>query len=54
MSQRFEASDRSPRVLRGLQHLYRAGRLAHTRDLSILPGDQSIEHSTAHFFPEPR
>ena len=54
MSQLFEASDRSPRVLRSLQDLYRAGRLAHTRDLSILSGDQSIEHSAAHFFPEPR
>ncbi len=38
-------SDRSPRVLRNLQAMFGAGRLANTGYLSILPVDQGIEHS---------
>jgi class I fructose-bisphosphate aldolase len=33
----FAASDRNPQVLRSLQQLYSAGRLANTGYLSILP-----------------
>src|SRR5919205_1150967 len=47
-------SDRSPQVLRSLQSLYDHGRLAGTGYLSILPVDQSIEHSAgASFAPNP-
>ncbi|MEX0618920.1 MAG: class I fructose-bisphosphate aldolase [Pseudohongiellaceae bacterium] len=47
-------SDRSPRVLRSLQQLYSAGRLAGTGYLSILPVDQGVEHSAgASFAPNP-
>ncbi|MBW4556546.1 MAG: class I fructose-bisphosphate aldolase [Trichormus sp. ATA11-4-KO1] len=47
-------SDRHPQVLRNLQQLYSAGRLAHTGYLSILPVDQGIEHSAgASFAPNP-
>ncbi len=47
-------SDRSPRVLRNLQALYDAGRLAGSGYLSILPVDQGIEHSGgASFAPNP-
>ncbi|HEY9663214.1 MAG TPA: class I fructose-bisphosphate aldolase, partial [Allocoleopsis sp.] len=50
----FCQSDRSPQVLRSLQQLYSAGRLANTGYLSILPVDQGIEHSAgASFAPNP-
>ena len=50
----FAASDRSIPVLRSLQSLYGAGRLAGTGYLSILPVDQGIEHSAgASFAPNP-
>ncbi len=50
----FSQSDRSPQVLRSLQQLYSAGRLANTGYLSILPVDQGIEHSAAaSFAPNP-
>jgi class I fructose-bisphosphate aldolase len=48
------ASDRKPPVLRSLQSLFGAGRLAGTGYLSILPVDQGIEHSGgASFAPNP-
>src|SRR5712691_3818883 len=47
-------SDRSPRVLGGLQWLIDTGRLARTGYVSILPVDQGIEHSAgASFAPNP-
>jgi class I fructose-bisphosphate aldolase len=47
-------SDRSPTVLRNLQSLFGAGRLAHTGYVSILPVDQDIEHAAgASFAPNP-
>src|SRR5207344_2108933 len=47
-------SDRSPRVMRGLQSLFDTGRLARTGYVSILPVDQGIEHSAgASFAPNP-
>jgi class I fructose-bisphosphate aldolase len=50
----FANSDRSPQVLRSIQSLYGAGRLANTGYLSILPVDQGIEHSAgASFAPNP-
>jgi fructose-bisphosphate aldolase, class I len=50
----FVNSDRNPQVLRSLQQLYSAGRLANTGYLSILPVDQGIEHSAAaSFAPNP-
>jgi class I fructose-bisphosphate aldolase len=50
----FRDSDRSPQVLRSLQAMYGAGRLANTGYLSILPVDQGIEHSAgASFAPNP-
>jgi len=50
----FALSDRSPRVMRGLQSLFATGRLAHTGYVSILPVDQGIEHSAgASFAPNP-
>jgi class I fructose-bisphosphate aldolase len=49
-----EPSDRSPQVLRNLQHLLSSGRLANTGYVSILPVDQGIEHSAAaSFAPNP-
>src|SRR5688572_16069422 len=48
------SSDRSPNVLRNLQSMFSAGRLANTGYLSILPVDQGIEHSAgASFAPNP-
>ena len=48
------ASDRSPRVLGGLQWLFQTGRLAGSGYVSILPVDQGIEHSAgASFAPNP-
>jgi fructose-bisphosphate aldolase, class I len=48
------SSDRTPQVLRSLQTLHSAGRLANTGYLSILPVDQGIEHSAAaSFAPNP-
>lgn len=50
----FVGSDRSPQVLRNLQHIYSTGRLANTGYVSILPVDQGIEHSAgASFAPNP-
>lgn len=50
----FGPSDRSVPVLRNLQSLFSAGRLANTGYLSILPVDQGIEHSAgASFAPNP-
>lgn len=50
----FSQSDRNSQVLRSLQQLYGAGRLANTGYLSILPVDQGIEHSgAASFAPNP-
>ena len=50
----FAASDRSPRVLAGLQGLFNHGRLAGTGYVSILPVDQGVEHSGgASFAPNP-
>jgi class I fructose-bisphosphate aldolase len=47
-------SDRNPSVLRSLQSLFSAGRLAGTGYLSILPVDQGVEHSAgASFAPNP-
>ena len=50
----FAASDRTPRVLGGIQRLFDTGRLARTGYVSILPVDQGIEHSAgASFAPNP-
>lgn len=50
----YALSDRKPGVLRSLQQLFNAGRLAGTGYLSILPVDQGIEHSAgASFAPNP-
>ncbi len=50
----FQASDRTPAVLRSLGQLYSHGRLGGTGYLSILPVDQGIEHSAAaSFAPNP-
>lgn len=50
----YALSDRSVPVLRSLQALYSAGRLAKTGFVSILPVDQGIEHSAgASFAPNP-
>jgi class I fructose-bisphosphate aldolase len=50
----FASSDRSPRVLGGLEWLFQHGRLAGTGYVSILPVDQGIEHSGgASFAPNP-
>jgi class I fructose-bisphosphate aldolase len=47
-------TDRSPTVLRNLQTIFDAGRLAGSGYLSILPVDQGIEHSAgASFAPNP-
>lgn len=47
-------TDRSPVVLRNLQHVFDTGRLAGTGYLSILPVDQGVEHSAAaSFAPNP-
>ncbi len=54
VSQQFAGSDRSPRVLRSLQSLFSAGRLADTGYLSIFPVDQGVEHSAGgSFAPNP-
>ena len=50
----FTPTDRSPRVLGGLQGLFDHGRLGGTGYVSILPVDQGIEHSAgASFAPNP-
>ncbi|MGE0392868.1 MAG: class I fructose-bisphosphate aldolase [Vicinamibacterales bacterium] len=50
----FTPTDRSPRVLGGLQSLFDHGRLGGTGYVSILPVDQGIEHSAgASFAPNP-
>ncbi|MEV4069834.1 class I fructose-bisphosphate aldolase [Nonomuraea fuscirosea] len=47
-------TDRSPAVLRNLQHVLDTGRLVGTGYLSILPVDQGVEHSAAaSFAPNP-
>ncbi|PTX14609.1 fructose-bisphosphate aldolase [Pontibacter mucosus] len=46
----FAQSNRSPQVLRSLQQLFNAGRLAGTGYLSILPVDQGIEHTAGASF----
>ena len=46
----FSVSDRPVPVLRNLQSLFSAGRLAGTCYLSILPVDQGIEHSAGASF----
>ena len=54
VSRLLETSDCSPQVLRRLQQLSGAGRLAQSGYLSILPVDQGIENSAAHSFaPNP-
>jgi fructose-bisphosphate aldolase, class I len=50
----FEASDRTPQVLRNLSSLFGSGRLGRTGYVSILPVDQGIEHTAAaSFAPNP-
>ena len=51
----FAQSNRNPQVLRSLQNIFDAGRLAGTGYVSILPVDQGIEHTAgASFAPNPR
>ncbi len=51
----FAHTDRSPNVLRNMQHIMNTGRLAGTGYVSILPVDQGIEHSAgASFAPNPQ
>src|SRR5205085_10399949 len=50
----YAGSDRHARVLTSLQALFGHGRLADTGYVSILPGDQGIEHSArSNFAPNP-
>ncbi len=50
----WKDSDRTPNVLRNMQHIFNSGRLRGTGYVSILPVDQGIEHSAgASFAPEP-
>ncbi len=50
----WKDSDRTPNVLRNMQHIFNSGRLGGTGYVSILPVDQGIEHSAgASFAPEP-
>lgn len=50
----FAQTNRSPQVMRSIQQIYNAGRLAETGYMSILPVDQGIEHSAgASFAPNP-
>ncbi|SEK22437.1 fructose-bisphosphate aldolase [Maribacter orientalis] len=50
----FALSDRSPRVLGNLQHIFNHGRLRGSGYVSILPVDQGVEHSAgASFAPNP-
>jgi len=50
----FVQSDRNINVLRNLQNIFNAGRLAGSGYVSILPVDQGIEHSAgASFAPNP-
>ncbi len=50
----FTQTDRSPVVLRNMNHMFNSGRLAGTGFLSILPVDQGIEHSAgSSFAPNP-
>lgn len=54
VSEVWANTNRSPQVLRSLQQIYNAGRLANTGYVSILPVDQGIEHSAgASFAPNP-
>ncbi len=50
VSEVYAASNRSNQVLRNLQALFSAGRLANTGYVSILPVDQGIEHSAGASF----
>ncbi|CAN5241817.1 class I fructose-bisphosphate aldolase [soil metagenome] len=50
VDQIFVNSNRNPQVLRSLSALFNHGRLAKTGYLSILPVDQSIEHSAGSAF----
>lgn len=50
VSQVYAGSNRNNQVLRSLQQLLSAGRLANTGYLSILPVDQGIEHSAGASF----
>ena len=50
----FAQTNRSPQVMRSIQQIYNAGRLAETGYMSILPVDQGIGHSAgASFAPNP-
>lgn len=50
----FAQSNRNPQVLRSLQSIFNAGRLAGSGYVSILPVDQGIEHTAgASFAPNP-
>ncbi len=50
----FSLTDRSPAVMRNLQHILNTGRLGGTGYVSILPVDQGVEHSAgASFAPNP-
>ncbi|MFW5489994.1 MAG: class I fructose-bisphosphate aldolase [Desulfovibrio sp.] len=50
----YVQSDRSPNVLRNLQHMFDHGRLGGSGYLSILPVDQGVEHTAASSFtPNP-
>jgi fructose-bisphosphate aldolase, class I len=46
----FAQTNRNPQVLRSLQQLFSAGRLANSGYVSILPIDQGIEHSAGASF----
>ena len=46
----FGGSDRNPKVIANLKRLQSAGRLGGTGYVSILPVDQSIEHSAGEAF----
>jgi fructose-bisphosphate aldolase, class I len=46
----YAMTDRSPRVLGSLEHLFRTDRLGGTGYVSILPVDQGIEHSAGASF----
>lgn len=46
----WQASDRTPQVLRSMQALFNHGRLAGTGYLSIFPFDQAVEHGAGSMF----
>jgi class I fructose-bisphosphate aldolase len=47
----YAVSDRKPQVLVNLQLIFGHGRLANCGYVSILPGDQGVEHSAGASFP---